>query len=66
VNGVTLGSDYEDDMALIFGEYRVYVVRHLLFTHNQAASVFTRDLEEHRMPCPVFQGKTLETLQAAN
>jgi hypothetical protein len=36
INGVTLGSDYEDDVAFWFGQYRIYLHRHIERALNDA------------------------------
>jgi hypothetical protein len=43
LNGVKLGSDFEDDIAIYYGEKRVYLRRHLLAALNAAVKNFPPD-----------------------
>lgn len=40
LNGVSYGSDYADDIAIFYGQYRVYVRRHLLYALDTLASIY--------------------------
>lgn len=42
INGKKIGSDYEDDIAIFFGEHRMYLKRHLIRALNEAMQKYQR------------------------
>jgi hypothetical protein len=42
INGQTIGGDYEDDIAFIFGPLKIYYRRHIIRAFNEAALLVCR------------------------
>ena len=48
INGNCLGCPYDDDIAINFGPYIIFVIRHLLYVHNFVAATVAAIPEDRR------------------